>query len=334
MDSITQIVLGAAVGEAVLGRKVGNKAMLWGAIAGTVPDLDVFAKVFLDDVSMNEFHRGISHSIFFSIMMAPILGKIAYTIHKKLSASWRDWSWLMFWSLFTHPLLDVHTTFGTQLFWPLPYKITYNNIFIVDPLYTLPFAYFLLRAMLRKMDDPKRERLNRLGIIVSCSYMLLTLGFKGIAHYQFTKSLNMNKIEYSALESKPTPLNSILWCGFVETKDSFLIGYYSLFDGNDPISFLTFPKKHSELGTLRDDPLIQRMIKLSRGWYNIEREGNEIFFYDLRFGQIGFSDDPKSFVFSYELYFENGILKARQFRRKMDGIGKALSQLFHRIFNY
>jgi len=45
MDSLTQIVLGAAVGEAVLGKKVGNKAMLYGAIAGTIPDLDVVANL-------------------------------------------------------------------------------------------------------------------------------------------------------------------------------------------------------------------------------------------------------------------------------------------------
>ncbi len=41
MDSLTQIVLGAAVGEAVLGKKARNKAMLYGAIAGTIPNLDV-----------------------------------------------------------------------------------------------------------------------------------------------------------------------------------------------------------------------------------------------------------------------------------------------------
>ena len=41
MDSLSQLVLGAAVGEAVLGRKLGNKAILWGAIGGTIPDLDV-----------------------------------------------------------------------------------------------------------------------------------------------------------------------------------------------------------------------------------------------------------------------------------------------------
>ncbi|MFM8916554.1 MAG: metal-dependent hydrolase, partial [Bacteroidota bacterium] len=35
MDSLTQIVLGAAVGEVLLGKKLGNKAMLLGAIGGT-----------------------------------------------------------------------------------------------------------------------------------------------------------------------------------------------------------------------------------------------------------------------------------------------------------
>ncbi|MEY3010031.1 MAG: hypothetical protein RLZZ314_673, partial [Bacteroidota bacterium] len=35
MDSLSQIVLGAAVGEVVLGRRIGNRAMVWGAVAGT-----------------------------------------------------------------------------------------------------------------------------------------------------------------------------------------------------------------------------------------------------------------------------------------------------------
>ena len=74
MDSVTQIVLGAAVGEVVLGRKIGNKAMLWGAIAGTIPDLDVLSRWFFDDLRANELHRGVTHSILFSLVMAPLLG--------------------------------------------------------------------------------------------------------------------------------------------------------------------------------------------------------------------------------------------------------------------
>ena len=47
MDSLTQIVLGAACGEIVLGKKIGNRALLFGAIGGTIPDLDVFIGRFL-----------------------------------------------------------------------------------------------------------------------------------------------------------------------------------------------------------------------------------------------------------------------------------------------
>src|SRR5690606_27140821 len=71
MDSLTQIVLGAAVGEIALGRKIGNRAMIWGAIGGTLPDLDVLANPFLDDMEALAFHRGITHSLLFSLV-APL----------------------------------------------------------------------------------------------------------------------------------------------------------------------------------------------------------------------------------------------------------------------
>ena len=137
MDSLTQIVLGAAVAEVTLGKKIGNKAMLWGAIAGTIPDLDVLAKQFTDIVTANEMHRGFSHSILFSVLAAPIFGWLVSKIYRKSQeANWKQWSWLFFWSLITHPLLDAHTTWGTQLFWPLELKVSYQNIFVADPLYT------------------------------------------------------------------------------------------------------------------------------------------------------------------------------------------------------
>ena len=66
MDSLTQIVLGAAVGEAVLGKKIGNRAIIWGGIAGTIPDLDVLGNAFMSPVEALAFHRGITHALIFS----------------------------------------------------------------------------------------------------------------------------------------------------------------------------------------------------------------------------------------------------------------------------
>ncbi len=81
MDSLTQIVLGAAVGEIALGRKIGNRALVWGAIGGTIPDLDILANPFLDDMSSLAFHRGITHSIFFSVLAPLLFGGIVYKLY-------------------------------------------------------------------------------------------------------------------------------------------------------------------------------------------------------------------------------------------------------------
>ena len=173
MDSLTQIVLGAAVGEAVLGRKVGNKAMLYGAIAGTIPDLDTFAGAFTDTITAIEIHRGFTHSIVFAVLFAPVFGWLISKIESKSVATWKNWSWLMFWGLFTHPLLDAHTTWGTQLLWPLELRLAYKNIFVIDPLYTLPFLVFLVLAMRQKRDSRKRRKYNNLGLIISSIYLLI-----------------------------------------------------------------------------------------------------------------------------------------------------------------
>mgnify|MGYP001275983770 CR=1 FL=1 len=74
MDSLSQITLGAAVGELLLGKKIGNRAMVWGAVAGTIPDLDVVGNYFMTDLNGLLFHRGISHSILFSILGAIVVG--------------------------------------------------------------------------------------------------------------------------------------------------------------------------------------------------------------------------------------------------------------------
>ena len=83
MDSLTQIVLGAAVGEAVLGKKVGNRAIIWGGIAGTIPDLDVIANAFMTPIEALAVHRGISHALIFSIFAAPIFAWLTHQFYKQ-----------------------------------------------------------------------------------------------------------------------------------------------------------------------------------------------------------------------------------------------------------
>ena len=330
MDSLTQIVLGAAVGETILGRKVGNKAMLYGAIAGTIPDLDALAGNFTDTITAIEVHRGFSHSIVFAVLAAPVFGWLISKIEKRSGVGWKNWSWLMFWGLFTHPILDAFTTWGTQLFWPLDIRLAFKTIFVIDPLYTLPFLAFLILAMRRKKEDPKRAKFNRLGLLVSSSYLMLTVILKFVAHQQFVEDLEKQGIFYSRIDTRPTPLNTILWAANAEAENDFLLGYYSFFD-DEIIRFEAVPKNHHYLGSLKSDENVQRLIHISKGWYTISEKDGNLYFNDLRFGKLNPQDEESEFAFSYKLIPGEGTVRAEEVSKRPEDAKQILSDLWERI---
>jgi inner membrane protein len=321
--------LGAAVGEAVLGRKIGNKAMLYGAIAGTIPDLDVISSFFTDTVTALEIHRGFTHSIFFSVLFAPICAFIItrYDRYKNI----KDWSWLFFWVFITHPILDAQTTWGTQLFWPLDIRLAFKNVFVIDPLYTLPFLVFLILAMRQKKEAKKRRFYNNLGLLISSSYLILTLVLKGFAYQKFSEELVAQNIPYKTLNTKPTPLNTILWSANIETERSFLIGYSSFLD-TSAIQFSSYPKNHYLLGDLADHPKVKRMVAISKGFYTVNKLNNGLYFNDLRFGLLSIQPNSENFVFKYKITVDE---KGTPFfteepKEKRDG-KKLLSDLWIRV---
>jgi len=329
LDSLTQIILGAAVGEAVLGKKIGNKAMLYGAIAGTIPDLDVLSAFFTDKVTALEIHRGFTHSILFSVLFAPLLAFIVVKFEKH--KNFKDWFWLFFWTFVTHPILDAQTTWGTQLFWPLDIRLAFKNIFVVDPLYTVPFLVFLLLAMRQKKGDKKRRFYNNLGIIFSSFYLLLTLVLKGISYRNFVKELDEQNIIYTDIKTKPAPLNTLLWTANVKTENAYLIGHSSFLD-TKPIAFSSYPKNHHLLGDLAKHPKVKRMIAISKGWYTINKKNNILYFNDLRFGALSLKPNAQNFVFKYKIEVDvNGTPFFKEQPKEKTDAKKLLSELWIRI---
>jgi|TARA_R110000868_G_C10813433_1_gene758043 inner membrane protein len=332
MDSLTQIVLGAAVGEAVLGKKVGNKAMLFGAIAGTIPDLDVLTRFLTNDaLTAIEWHRGFSHSIVFSMIFAPIFGWLVYKIVPKKEATWKEWSWLMFWGLFTHPILDSFTTWGTQLFWPFETRLAFQNIFVIDPLYSLPFLFFLILAMNQKRTSSKRKIYNTWGLIISTAYMAITLVLKGVAYQKFTTALAEQQIAYKDIDTRPSPFNTILWTANIETEEAYLIANYSFFDSKS-ITFESYPKNYEALGPLAENDKVKRLIAICEGWYTISVNKGSLYFNDLRFGLISMDPKEKQFAFSYQIKQKNGTLEIIENQRVGADAKKLLSELWKRVW--
>ncbi|UMB52892.1 metal-dependent hydrolase [Lutibacter sp. A64] len=329
MDSLTQIVLGAAVGEAVLGKKVGNKAMLYGAIAGTIPDLDIISSYFTDTVTAISIHRGFTHSIVFAVLFAFIFGWIVskYEMYK----NFKGWFWLFFWAFFTHSILDAHTTWGTQVFWPIDFRLALKTVFVIDPLYTVPFLVFLILAMFQKRLAKKRRFYNNIGLIISSSYLVLTFLLKWIAFNQFESALDKQDINYIQLDTRPSLLNTILWSANVETEDSYLLANYSFFDSK-PINFESYPKNHHLLGNLVENNKVKRMISISKGWYIISQDKGNLYFNDLRFGLLSLEPASQNFVFKYKIAVDNlgGLTFIEEPKDRRDG-KKLLSDLWVRL---
>lgn len=407
MDSLTQIVLGAAVGEVTLGRKIGNRAMVWGAVAGTIPDLDVFVgKLLYSPTGALAFHRGITHSIFFAVFFSlaiayvvhqyylrryykfPLvksaallimgvfllvllgaggyavvkgdymwlkgvgvgivalsgwLGKRLYTNYflqetPDIDTTYRDWYRLFFWCIFTHPLLDCLTTYGTQLFQPFShYRVGLNAISVADPIYTLPFLLCLITASMLVRTSEKRRLFNWIGIALSSAYLLFTVWNKHRVNHVMEKTLEEDKIDYLRYSTNPSILNNVLWSGTVETDTLYYWGQYSLLDKEKRFKLSPIAKNHHLISDIDGDYTIETLKWFSNGYYNVLAlpDGN-LQINDLRFGMYEMPEDTgdKNYIFrfvvvkeedgTYELSNEPG-------RPENMDAGKMASELWKRI---
>ena len=370
MDSLTQIVLGAAVGEIALGRKIGNRALIWGAIGGTIPDLDVFANPFMDDIQALAFHRSISHSIFFSVVAPLVFGGLIFRLydtkfHKtkfykglitflnvgilagitfginylmshdgyplwwfliitilgavfllmrlyhhymikdldEPKATFSQWYWLFFLAFFTHWLLDCFTAFGTQIFQPFSnYRVAFNNISVVDPLYTVPFLICMIIVSTISRNSRRRTIVNWIGIGISSFYMLLTIVNKCYVDRVFDKALEHRQIDAIHSRSTPTIFNNVLWACVAEDKKNYYVGQYSIFDSDPNLHYLNvFPKNDSIRLLLGTSPEYQTLEWFSDGYLAAFPTDSVIYLCDLRYG--GMSDtlrDQRDLVFNFK----------------------------------
>src|SRR5690606_19469175 len=243
----------------------------------------------------------------------------------------KDWSWLFFWCLLTHPLLDAFTTWGTQLFWPLNIRVAFKTIFVIDPLYTVPFMVFLILAMFQNRTSKKRRFYNNMGLVFSTGYLAITLLLKWYTYTKFEEALKEQDSAYTQIDTRPSPMNTILWSANVATEDAFLIGSYSLFD-SQPIVFNSYPKNHELIADFADHDKMRRMISISKQWYLITKKNDALYFNDLRFGLLSMEPDAQDFVFQYKVETNtNDELYFTETQKDRGDAEKLLKQLWERI---
>ena len=301
MDSLTQLTLGAACGEAVLGKKVGRKAPIWGAILGTLPDLDVFIPLG-GPVNEVVYHRGFSHSLIVLALLSPLIAWLIVKIHPSTRRFYLKWMLLAFVVFEASVLIDLMTIYGTQIFWPFdttPRAIPV--LFIIDPLFTLPILLGLIALLLLRKNRSLGHRLNTIGLCFSLVYLSWAFVAGEYAKHRVTEKLARQGVPYSQFISSPAPFTTLLWRIVGIDGDRYFETYFSLFDQQDvPLFVDHYPRNLALMKGIKEHPPVTKLKNFTRGYYAFSTAGEHVVISDLRMGY-----EPH-YVFQFKIARFNG----------------------------
>jgi len=284
MDSLTQLALGAAVGEATAGRQVGRRALLWGAVCGTLPDLDVFIPLG-DAVRDFTYHRSASHSLFVLAAITPLMVWLILKLHPDTKEHRWRWFALVYLVFVTHVLLDSFTVYGTQIFWPfVTTPMTWSTIFIIDPLYTVPLLLGIIAALIAGRRWSWGYTINTIGLMLSTGYLVWTLGAKWHVENVVRNAIAGQNMADVKVLTTPTPFNSLLWRVLAVDDTNYYEGFYSVLDKDKTIRFEHYPRSLDLIEPLTDSWPVQRLQWFTKNFYAASSINNDIMITDLRMG--------------------------------------------------
>ncbi len=285
MDSLTQVALGAAVGVATMGRRTAVwKSALWGAVAGTLPDLDAFVDHGNAILAM-VLHRAETHAPFWLTLFSLPFAVAVARLHGEW-AVWKRW-WLALWlALVTHPLLDAMTVYGTQLGLPFtnhPYGV--GSVFIIDPLYTLPLLVGTLWALAAR-GGARGMRANTIGLVLSTAYLGWSVAAQQRVAQVAQESLRAQGIVAERVLVTPTAFNTLLWRVVAVSGAHYHEGFYSMLDKESRITaFERFDRGDALMPALQGIDGVRRIAAFSKGFYKLQEVGGQARIVDLRMGQ-------------------------------------------------
>jgi len=218
MDPLSQGTVGAAFAQSTANKNNIFKIGIIGFLAGLAPDLDVLIRSSNDPILFLEYHRQFTHSLFFIPFGSLIITLLIFPLVKR-SMAFKTVYLASLLGYATHGLLDACTSYGTQLFWPFSNeRVTWNNISIIDPLFTIPILIFVGTAI------KTRKRLFSFFAIGWAAFYL-SLGF---VQYERTLSVAIELAHSRGhnaerLTLKPSFGNLILWKSIYQHEEKFYV---------------------------------------------------------------------------------------------------------------
>ncbi len=303
MDSLTHIALGACIGELFFEKGFGKKAMIWGALAQSIPDIDFITSLWMNTPESLLAHRGFTHSLVFAVIIIPFLTLLANQIHKPHNITFLKWVLFFTISVLLHLYIDAFNNYGIGWFEPFSHhRFSFNIIYVADPFFSVPLLITFISLVISNKYQLKRKKWVIIGMSISFIYLGYCVVNKNLADQRFRSQTMKQHIHYNNYFTTPAPLQNWLWYAVAATDSGYEIGYFSLLDKQNKINFHFIQANHQLYKEVYDHESLQKLIRFSKGFYFIQQRNDSLIFNDLRFGQIlGWRYPNNDFVFHYNL---------------------------------
>lgn len=301
MDSLTHIVLGAVVGEAAAGKKVGNKVLVYGAIAGSLPDFDVFVARFFDPVDALFVHRGFSHSIFLLVILAPLIAYGAKRLSRNPTLTLKDWIALVSLPWLSHIVVDIFNTYGTAILEPFSHaRVSFDSVPIVDILILTVLVAAMIVILLSRRGSMLRRATARASLLLIMAYIGISAVIKTNVDNGIRKKLMVENLSFTRIHSTPLPLTNLIWMVAVEDSTGYSIYQKNII--NDKLTYKTYLARNERLlDGCGNSTKMDKLLSFTKGFYTVEKLSNgQLYIYDLRFSSLA-DGYPQSFVLKFDV---------------------------------
>jgi inner membrane protein len=257
VDTPTQALLGATIAQAGFAHRLGRRAVGWGAAAAVIPDLDVLAGATHGPFGVLLYHRGPTHALWFGWVLGPLLGYAVWRLYARgrparCPAKPPDappdlpdpgdrallpaWMGLFAVVIFTHPLLDLFTTYGTQLLAPFSLRrFALNGIAIIDPFYSVLLAAALAAGWMARARRGLGTAAAALALALSTAYLFYGLHLNRRAETEVRVMLAAEGVGGASVRAYPTIFQPYLRRIVARTPDEVRVGLYSTWRPEPPV---------------------------------------------------------------------------------------------------
>ena len=216
MDPLTHMSLAACTAMALSPKRTRRAAGLAGALAGLLPDADVFIRSAADPLLAIEYHRHFTHSFVFQPVTACLALGIAWVLRRLTLGAEAPKApfWVVLAAALTHPFCDWWTSYGTRVFWPFHQdRMALDWVSVIDPLVTLPLLVLGIAGAW------KRSRILPWAALGCVSlYLGLATVQKGRAETELQAQLAQQGVTPERFAVRPSFGNIVVWRAVWESQ--------------------------------------------------------------------------------------------------------------------